>query len=384
MNMEAPVQEAGFYDEAVTARKRRRVLIAVGVVIVLAIGLFLLRGRHKAAPQADLAPHVTVTVPGRQQVGATINASGIIGARHDMPVGSVGEGGMVTQVLVNPGDWVKQGQALAVVERSVQTQQAASSAASLRSAEADAALAQSNLKRAQALVGNGFISKADIDAKIAARDQAVARVAVARAQLGEQNARNGRLTIRAPGAGLVLTRAVEPGQIVGNGASVLFRIADKGEMEMQARVAEQDMASLHIGTVAQVTPVGGTTAVTGSIWQLSPIIDPTSRQGVARIALSYDPSLRPGGFASATIAGGHADVPLLPESAVMSDLNGSYVLIVGKGDTVERRPVVVGAVSERGVTVRQGLNGTERVVVSAGAFLSPGDKIVPQLQPRGR
>ena len=179
---------------------------------------------------------------------------------------------------------MKARQPLAIIDRSVQAQQAASSAASVKVAVADAQLAQSNLDRAKALVKNGFISKADIDAKTAARDQAVARVAVARAQLGEQSARNARLGIRAPKGGLVLTRAVEPGQIVTSGQGVLFRIAENGEMEMLARVPEQELARMSLGTSAKVIPIGGQKAIAGQIWQLSPVIDPTTRQGFARIA----------------------------------------------------------------------------------------------------
>src|SRR3546814_2935002 len=133
------------------------------------------------------------------------------------------------RVLVDPGNWVRPGQALATMERSGQTQQTRSLAAQVEVARADARLAEAELDRAQALVGRGFISKADIDRKTATRDAARARVDVAIAQVRESVAREGRLDIRAPEAGLVLTRDVEPGQIVGSGSGVLFRVAKGGE-----------------------------------------------------------------------------------------------------------------------------------------------------------
>src|SRR3546814_14843733 len=74
--------------------------------------------------------------------------------------------------------------------------------------------------------------------------------------LAETQARNGRLDIRAPAAGLVLTRDVEPGQIVSAGSGVLFRVALGGQMEMQAKLAESDLARLSVGVPATVTPVG--------------------------------------------------------------------------------------------------------------------------------
>jgi multidrug efflux pump subunit AcrA (membrane-fusion protein) len=75
---------------------------------------------------------------------------------------------------------------------------------------------------------------------------------------------------------------------------------------------------------------------------------------------------------------GTVDAPLLPESAVLSDTKGSFVYIVAKNDEVQRRSVTVGEVSDKGMTITEGLTGKEQVVLSAGAFLNPGDKIIPE------
>lgn len=390
MNIQSPNSDRSFAIadvEGVRPRNRRWIVIAL-VLIVIAAGaaLFLMRGKGEgaAAPAAAAAgsakataQRVTVIVPGHSASTATITTTGTLAARREMPVGVAGEGGRVTAVLVEQGQWVRAGQTLAVIDRSVQAQQASQLRASIAVAQADAALAQSNLDRARSLVGRGFVSKADLDSRVATRDAANARVAVARAQLSESNALIGRLDVRAPAAGLVLTRAVEAGQIVSSGSPALFRIARDGEMEMQARLAEQDLARLSVGRPAQVTPVGSTRSYAGRIWQMSPIIDPTSRQGVVRIAVPYDAALRPGGFASAVITSGAVDLPMLPQSAVLSGDDGNFVYVVDAGNKVVRRPIKTGQVSDNGVSIQSGLDGTERVVVSAGAFLNPGDVVVP-------
>lgn len=287
---------------------------------------------------------------------------------------------MVTRVLVEPGQWVGAGQVLALVDRSVQAQSASGLAAQINVARADAALAQQELERAQALVDRGFVSKADVQRRIATRDAALARVKVAQAQLGEQRARNQRLDIRAPAAGLVLTRQVEPGQIISSASGVLFRMAKGGEMEMRAQLSEADLATIRPGARARVTPVGDSRSFEGAVWQVSPVIDPQTRQGIARIALSYNDALRPGGFATATLGGGTSQMPQLPQSAILSDEQGNFVYIVGKGDKVEKRRVTLGPIGERDVAVATGLDGSERVVMSAGAFLNPGQQIKPVLQ----
>src|SRR3546814_7658656 len=88
-------------------------------------------------------PTITVMTPVMQSVQTVISANGSIAARREMPVGVVGEGGEVVRVLVEPGQWVGAGQTLAIIDRTVQAQQAASLAASIRVAQADADLAQS-------------------------------------------------------------------------------------------------------------------------------------------------------------------------------------------------------------------------------------------------
>ena len=358
--------------------RRRTILIILGAIVALIAVFFLLHGfGAKEEEKKDQAPRVTVVAPGAATVEGAINVNGSLGARREMPVGVVGEGGQVRSVLVEAGDWVSAGQVLAVIDRSVQAQQQAGQGAQIQVSEADARLAQANLERALKLVDRGFISKADVDRLTATRDAANARVRVARASYGQIGAQIARLNIVAPASGLILERKIEPGQVVGGGSGVLFRIAKGGEMELRAQVGEVDLAKISAGVTAEVTPVGGAKKFTGQVWQVSPVIDPASRQGFARIALAYAPELRPGGFAGAVIKAGSMVAPLLPDSAVLSDTQGSYVYIVGKDNKIERRNVKIGLVTDKGIAIASGLSGNERVVLRAGGFLSPGETIQP-------
>lgn len=385
MNYEAKVSDLSgtssvlIEDVESPGRSRRGLVIAAVVLIALLIGgtmLFYSQTSESPFPAGNQQiPTVTVVSPGRTTVAGVINATGTLAARRTMPVGVVGEGGRVVSVLVEPGDWVRAGQALLVIDRSVQNQQAQSSAASIEVSRADANLAQANLDRAEKLVDRGFISKADIDRLTATRDAANARLRVAEAQYRELLARNARLNIVAPAAGFVLERNVEPGQVVGAGGTPLFTIAKGGEMELLANMSEDDLAAVAVGSTATVTPVGTTRAFDGQIWQKSPVINEQTRQGVARIALPFDPAIRPGGFASAQVARGALVAPQLPESAIMSDDKGSFVYVVGDDNRVHRKDVTPGLVTADGIAVPQGLTGNERVVERAGQFLNEGDKV---------
>lgn len=350
-------------------------------VLLLLIGAYFafVGGQPTAADQDNSqAASVTVVTPGKTTVAGEIEAPGTLAARRPMPVGVVGEGGQVVRVAVDAGDWVQQGQVLAVIDRSVQVQQAAAQGAQIQVAKADANLAQANLDRALQLVARGFVSKADVDRLTATRDAAVARVRVAEAQLRELNARNQRLNIIAPATGYVLARNVEPGQTVGGGSPALFTIASGGEMEMLAQISEEQLAKLSVGTVATIVPTGSDQRFSGQVWQISPVIDQTTRQGTARIALAFAPGLRPGGFATAKINSGSFTATVLPESAVLADANGSFVYVVGQDNKAERRAIKTGAVTPQGLAITEGLTGTERVVLRAGGFLNPGETVNPK------
>jgi len=383
MNRETTFRSSDTLIVTDRSRQRRWVIIgAVLIAVIVAIALFLmLRGgsdKVNATAGAGQVPTVTVVVPGRSQVGRMITASGPLAAKRDQPVGVAGQGGRVVRVMVDAGTWVRAGQTLAIVDRSVQAQQAAQLAAQVEAAKANASLAQSNYERAVALQGRGFVSKAEIDSKKSLRDAAYAQVRVAQAQLGAQRAQIGQLNVIAPASGLILARSVEVGQIVSPGSGALFRLAEGGQMEIRAQLSQQDLAFVHVGMPASVTPVGSGRAFSGTVWQVPPVIDPQSRLGEVRISVPYDPSIKPGGFAEARISGGETTAPLLPQSAVLSDDKGNYVYIINAKKEVERRGIKIGTVDDNGVTIAEGLSGNEAVVLSAGPFLNPGQKVNPR------
>ena len=397
MNYESKVQaeaadsytpDTSQFDNDTRPSRRKWLILAVIVLFGgAAAAYFLASGGEQAGVAAgddqSQLPSISVVAPGQTTIEGTITATGTLAARRELPVGVVGEGGRVVSVPVDAGDWVRQGQVLAVIDRSVQSQQAQSAAAQIEVSQADADIAQANLDRALQLLDRGFVSKADVDRLTATRDAAVARVKVSQAQYRELLARNARLNVVAPAAGLVLSRNVEPGQTVGPGSGPLFSIARGGEMELLAQVGESELAQISAGVVAEVSPVGTDKTFSGQVWQVSPTIDPQTRQGTARVALSYAPELRPGGFATARINSGTLVAPMLPESAILSDDEGSFVYIVDAENKAQRRSVVTGMVTDSGVAIADGLDGSERVVLRAGGFLTEGETIAPKLLEEG-
>ena len=74
------------------------------------------------------------------------------------------------------------------------------------------------------------------------------------------------------------------------------------------------------------------------------------------------------------------NAPMLPESALQSDPDGTFVYVVDSENRAQRQSIETGIVTPDGIAIVAGLNGDERVVLRAGAFLTPGEVVLPKLQ----
>jgi multidrug efflux pump subunit AcrA (membrane-fusion protein) len=102
------------------------------------------------------------------------------------------------------------------------------------------------------------------------------------------------------------------------------------------------------------------------------------------VTLTPDPNLRPGAFARAEVTVSNADRAVLPQTAVLTDDKGTYVLIVNAQHKIERRSVHVSGIIQNGVTIADGIAGTDQVVATAGAFLQEGELVNPVLKEPAR
>jgi hypothetical protein len=121
----------------------------------------------------------------------------------------------------------------------------------------------------------------------------------------------------------------------------------------------------------------------GKVRLLGAVIDPQTRLGTVRVALQPDPNLRPGAFARAQVTVSNAERTILPQTAVLIDEKGSYVLVVNTENKVERRAVRVTGIVGNGVSIADGVKAKDLVVATAGAFLQQGEVVKPMLKDAG-
>jgi len=369
-------------------RRNLWVTAAIGTAVVALVVLLAMRLTHalgvKIAANKIPIPTVSVTEVGVSTLPTTVSIIGTIAARYDMPIGVEGDAGRVAAIYVEAGDHVKRGQVLARLNVSVLEPQVANLEAGLEQARAEAELADAEYRRAQAVGASGALSAEETQRRKSAALTAAAKVKVAAAQLAEAQARLARAAVRAPADGIILTRNVEVGQTATPGGEALFRLSEGGEVELRGQVAEQDLPLLKVGQSVNVRLTGITRVYEGHVRLLGAVIDPQTRLGMVRVALTPDPNLRPGAFARADVTVSNADRAVLPQTAVLTDDKGSYVLIVNAQHKVERRTVRVSGIVQNGVTISEGVSSKDQVVATAGAFLQEGELVNPVLKDSSR
>jgi RND family efflux transporter MFP subunit len=348
--------------------KSIRTGFALAAALVLAAGC----GGKKADPTARPALTVTAVTVTPEPLTRTVEASGTITAWQEVPVGAETGGLRAVEVYADEGSYVRQGQVLVKMNDAVLASQQAQQDAAVASAKAQLAQASAALERAQELKGKGFLSQASLDQALATQRSAMANVAAAQASLAETSTRRGQTDVRAPVGGLITSRSVVKGQIVAAGTE-LFRLVRDGRLELNAQVPEQDLAAVRPGMPATV--MGNGVSTTGTVRIVTPQVDPQTRVGLARIALSAGSALKPGMFATASIAGGAVPSLTVPQASIVYRTDQSGVYVLDASSHVHFRPVKTGERVADKVEVLAGVNAGERVVAQGAGFLSDGDLV---------
>jgi HlyD family secretion protein len=318
----------------------------------------------KAQPASQQQARAAVVVPVEAQaMQGGLSASGLLVSREEAAVGADLSGYRVAKVYFEQGAWVRQGQPLVQLDDSLLRAQIAQQ-------EAQTEQAQNEAKRVQGLDTQGVISVEQIDTR---RLQAKAQEAA----LQELKTREAHMTIRAPVGGIVLERNVRPGDIAtAGGATPMFRMIRDGLVELNAELAEEDMAGIHVGDPAAVTLPSGA-VVTGHVRLIDPQVDSQTKLGHVRVALPVRPDLRPGGFARASFTGVSTASKAVPETAVRYDADGASVAVVGADNRVRIEQVKTGRRSGGYVELTQGPPTGSLVLLRAASFVLQGDLVQP-------
>ena len=282
-------------------------------------------------------------------------------------------GGQILSRNVNAGSRVRAGDVLMIIDARDVQQQANAAGAGVSSAQAQLQLARTNLARYEELYAANAVSAATLDqyrtnadAAEAAYRQAVAQDTQSRNALGYTN-------LVAGADGVISDIAVEEGQVVSAGQTVMTLTQD-GEREIEIAVPESRLGDISVGQSAAVTLWADGASYTGFVREISPAADATSRTYAARIALTNAPAELPLGMtARVRLSAGKVIGAAIPLSALYQTGDTAGVYVVEDG-AVRLIPVTVTAFRDSDAVV-DGLP-QDAVVVTAGVHqLHEGEKV---------
>jgi cobalt-zinc-cadmium efflux system membrane fusion protein len=326
---------------------------------------------------ADQMSHVQVVKAVKASLPHVIRFTGSVAydSLDTTPVFSA-VGGPASDILVAPGDIVKQGQPLMHV-RSPDYSMARSVYAKAKDAYA---LADKNYKRSQDLLDHKAIAQKDLEQAESDRAQAESDVesssdalrALGIADPDAKQTSSMQIPVLAPVDGEVLERLCGPGQLLQAGSTQCFTISNTDKVWVLVNVYQSDMGAVHIGDTAEITTDAYPQSFRGKISYLAPAMDPNTRTLQERIETENpDHRLKKDMYVSATVnAGSIPNAILVPDSAVLRDTeNQPFVYVETGNNQFARRLVTLGDSINGQTQIKTGLNEGESVAANGSLFL---------------
>jgi membrane fusion protein (multidrug efflux system) len=354
--------------------KRPIVFVALLVVVAAAGGaVWYYKHKHEAAPAATAAVNVVYVPVSVSEVQVARMVNRVTSFGNLVPQRTVNivpnEAGQLIKILFKDGQTVETGTALAIMDNRIAQAQVQSSQAQY---EADVL----NLKRTESLANRSLDSTRNLE-------QAQSKAAVSQADLLINQRKLDALTLRAPFPGTLGAHNVDEGAYI-SGSQTIVRLDDTSQFEIEFRMPATIAPMMKDGMHIHVRLPGRGDDEMDSVGKLSfidPVVSTDSRSVLLRALVPNDKGmLRPGLFVHVRLdLDAHDNALVVPVSAVLLELSGSYVFVVDDKNIAKRRLVETNLSDDKMIEINSGLKKGERVVTVGQFRLSDGDtvKIVP-------
>jgi cobalt-zinc-cadmium efflux system membrane fusion protein len=313
----------------------------------------------------------------------TVEATGVVDFDNDQATSVLAPfSGPVSRLLVSLGEHVKQGQPLAAVD----SPDFATAISAYRKAISTAQTARRLADLDKDLVEHNGVSRreadqAESDAANAEADREAALQSLVSLQVPAQAIKNiqegrpiARLDgiIRAPVTGTVVEKLITPGQLLQGGTTPCFTVADLSRVWVMAQVFGSDLQSVSVGDQAEIMTGIGSNKFSGTVDNISALVDPDTRSVVARVVVKNPGDfLKKQMYVRVSIQAHQENAAfLVPVSAVLrDDVNLPFVYLVQADGSFARRHVTLGYRSADQYDIVEGLEAGDQIVVDGGIFV---------------
>ncbi len=367
--------------------RRRWVTVAVVVAFVVAlaaVGAGALRHEQpSAADAANPTKHsgaaltVSTVRPTAMLWPEGVSANGAIAPWQEASVGAEVAGIRLVEVAADVGDQVQAGQLLARFDPAPMLAAYAQQKAALAEAQAKLAEARANSARAEQLRHTQAISEQDLIRAVTTMQAAQAQVELATARLTSQTISLENTRVVAPDDGVISSRSAMLGAVAAPGME-LFRLVRQNRLEWRAELTGADIAVVEIGDRAEVT-LPDRSVLSGTVRQVSPILDTGSRTGIVYVALDATPAAsdaRPGMYVAGRIVQRERAGMALPATSLVLRDGFAFVFVVaGEEQRAMQKKVTIGRRQGDDVEILDGVAADDAVIAGGSAFLTDGDRV---------
>jgi RND family efflux transporter MFP subunit len=320
---------------------------------------------------------VKVMVVPKPVTERALTYSGVIAPRIESTLGFRVPGKIMGR-FVNVGDTVKAGQKIAQLDEKDLKLAENSARASVAAAKTRFDVASDALNRAKFLKPNGFIAQSAVDQRQLEFDSAQSALNSARDQLDQAINATSYALLLADKDGIVTSVRAEPGQVVSSGQAVIT-LAHSEDIEASVAVPEQEIISLKEGERASISLWSASDIRSeGKIREIAGAANPASRTYAVRVTITNPaPEMRIGMTAAVTFRVPHETPAVIVPVTALAGEGGKTIAFVTNQDTqtVARRDVETGRVSDEGVRVKAGLKPGDILVTAGVQFLQDGMKV---------
>lgn len=335
--------------------------------------------------QGSLA--VTVVKVTEEEYRAAEKLRGTVVAKNEIIISSALPDHVITQVLVEEGEWVKKGDLLAVLETPLQDQgvnrilaEIEKTQELIKQQEALYTHASTELKRMKLLTKKNVISlneldkyKSEASSSFAALNAIKADKRQLEAQLASQKIQQAKTKLLAPIDGVISERIAKVGNLTDN--SHLFKLIEQNKLEFEIDEYYTKVGSLKKGDSINVH-LDENKNITGEVRFVSPKIDSITQLRKVRVSLVDTPNnIQVGSFGYAIYDSENKKIEVLPYSAIRyqsDNINYVYVVI---DDLVHKVNVITGVIFDGKVQIISGVNKDDNIIATSSSFLNEADKV---------
>jgi RND family efflux transporter MFP subunit len=331
----------------------------------------------KPAPQEEPVRAVKVLVVATDGIRSGAEYAADIRPRTESRLG-FRVGGKMLRRMVEVGQHVTAGQALAQLDPQDFKLSVDAARAQLAAAVANRDLAAADYKRFKDLRDQNFISPAELERRDASLKAAQSQVDQAQAQVAAQGNQNSYATLLADASGVVTSVEAEPGQVVAAGTPVV-RLAHDGPRDVVFSVPEDKIGLIKLSSPVEVRAWAGPEVYRGKVREVSASADPITRTFLVKVAVDNADILPLGSTVSVlpkALDRSGPSVIKLPTSALQHDGTAVAVWVVDRSTmTVRLQPISIATADGNDVVIGSGLEAGWEVVVAGVHVLSPGQKV---------